>query len=1240
MKEYLYDVFLSFTGADRELKDALRVCLEASGMRCYDSDLYCKGQFRADFCEALDRSRVYLMILSDNLRNDPTVTGHGTFTEVRREGGLACQLEAAGELNIVILCMSEFFRFAETFHDYRDTVGWHFYSLTRGFSEIFGQVEADGSLSRATLDSVCERCRDFVERRRAGSPIPSEAPRLEIAEERLPERESFCGREGEIEAVLSAFRDGKRAVVLSGLGGIGKTTLATEIARRASAEGYLRCPQIVHIREMADGGGGLATLLGSVSYARQVYDSMATLCERDRYERKLRALSSLPENVLLVVDNYNDLREDTLSEMLSRLSCRLLLTTRARLLPREGVAILPIEPLPGDEAYRMFCEAAGGEVARGDFDTLYRFTGGHTITLCIMARIMAAHGMTAATLLSHLDGLDSFDARVDFRHNEHGDSDTVLGHLRKLFDLSGLDGECCRILRSLSILGDGRILLSDLERVLSLSSRNAVLELSKNGWITLLRHGEEGETVYLHPILSRLSAELLTPREDTVSEMIAYLADTVRAARTSMTYTDAARLADSLYYACYVLAGNSHTLPRELFVLFGDVNHLLGDAEETVGRMRLLSGRLSDRREAAEVVAYGDMLLLEQHPMHLEIIESYMRALEENAENYKWLLRALSVTLSHIVGVPHLRPFYLGALRVALRAAMERQDDLAVTDLAKYALATGEDSVPFAAMLRRYLRRRGRDVKKSPLLITLSIQLTSRRMYGYRGDEGEKARETIVGIADGNYKKVVRRIALHPVAALSGGIAYHRIRRLSDGSATTRVLKATYAIAEELLAEGRADPLPLIEAMVELHGERLAHHLTLASAAEEVRGAVSFFQSLPSALVKQEVTRLAAGVDEENVSVASVSSLQVAALLNEAIGDREALTQSRKLLSVVRRLRPDGHNDVNDALLGHAALCDGFGEYEEAYTCRMEVYRRLSEDAPGSQRQTEVASRLLHYPALSREPSELIFEVRDTALAGAEVDSASYYEALCSYFRRLSERYQREPSKENEALLDAAEASLSDAGGKVRTIGMLAQQTVLYALQDAAYRVRYEARAERLLGMIEPYKKSKHARIRAIAALLAADVERMLAYERCLPCDALRAAADRVIDTALKKKLGWASADAAAQSFFLRFLREGNLLLYEALSEPGARIRAMAAYDCFVTRFLERVRQAGGELTDEELGTRQRAELLRTLTSYTRSTPAPQGRCLRSLKTAESYYAYFLSCALTATEDAVKESTV
>ena len=87
MKEYLYDVYMSFTGADRELKNdiAKRLVDETGFKNVYDSDAYCKGQFRQDYMEALTKSKVFLMILSDNLRNDPAVTQTGTLSEVRKE---------------------------------------------------------------------------------------------------------------------------------------------------------------------------------------------------------------------------------------------------------------------------------------------------------------------------------------------------------------------------------------------------------------------------------------------------------------------------------------------------------------------------------------------------------------------------------------------------------------------------------------------------------------------------------------------------------------------------------------------------------------------------------------------------------------------------------------------------------------------------------------------------------------------------------------------------------------------------------------------------------------------------------------------------------------------------------------------------------------------------------------------------------------------------------------------------
>ena len=728
MKSYEKDVFLSFTGADREWKNAIKKKIDAAGLSYYDSDEDCTGQFRPDFTKALDRSRVYLMILTDNLHNDPNITKHGTFTEVRREGNLAAQLEAAGELNIVILVLSEFFRFDTTFHDYHDTVGWHFYSLTRGFTEIFGEVNGDGTLSEKTLSEVASRCRYLVDQREAGTPVPSQAPRIDIAAEGLPERGVFHGRERELSATIDAFCHGARAVILSGIGGIGKTTLATEIARECEARGYLRCPQIVHIADSDEHRDPLSALLSSVDYEARVYDSLSTLCESDRKKRKLAALTSLPETVLLVIDNINDLTADLVRTLIAKLSCRILFTTRAQVAEVQGAVNIAIDSLGEEEAYGMFREVLGAPLPAADFARLYRFVGGHTITLCIMARLMAEHAMTVDALLEGMEGLSSFSARVGFTHNEYGDSDTVLGHLSRLFDMAGFGEGERRILRAMALLGSDAIRLPDLLRVLSLPNRNEITPLLRGEWMEYRRQetgGEVQEEVSLHPILSRLAADLLRPDSENAREMVAYLEAEADAVRESLTYADAARIADRLYYACAVIAASEGRLPEGLFSRFSDIGHLVASAEDTAEKMRKLGGRLPEGQERSKVIAFGDMVTLEQFPTRTDILARYVERIAESAEDYRFVLRALSVTVPHLFGafgdVREGREVLCRAIRAAVAAAMRRKDDFALADLAVYSVFAHDNVREGLRAFFPYLRSRRREAGKSSALPTTMI---------------------------------------------------------------------------------------------------------------------------------------------------------------------------------------------------------------------------------------------------------------------------------------------------------------------------------------------------------------------------------------------------------------------------------------------------------------------------------------------------------------------------------------
>ena len=157
-----------------------------------------------------------------------------------------------------------------------------------------------------------------------------------------------------------------------------------------------------------------------------------------------------------------------------------------------------------------------------------------------------------------------------------------------------------------------------------------------------------------------------------------------------------------------------------------------------------------------------------------------------------------------------------------------------------------------------------------------------------------------------------------------------RAKKLPTVDPMFPVWQAQLGLVDRMIADGVLDAPLLIEAAVNLHQLRMENGLTLSSATNAVLAVISMINALPESFVQKGVGQLVEGVDMENISIRSLSSLQVAALINRNYGNREALEQSRQVLSVVRRLRPEGHADVLDALIDYGQVCSSFGENDEA----------------------------------------------------------------------------------------------------------------------------------------------------------------------------------------------------------------------------------------------------------------------------------------------------------------------
>jgi predicted ATPase/DNA-binding SARP family transcriptional activator len=197
----------------------------------------------------------------------------------------------------------------------------------------------------------CQRSRGVRRRRgRQASPARPDKPErnappalsvaVEPAESALPTPATpLLGREQELEELLRALRQpDTRCLTLLGLGGMGKTRLALEVARCWTPHDAV-----------------CWTLLASLTHAEQLPEAallaMGVVPEGEPLPQLLRCLRQRGE-VLLVLDNLEHLLPDA-ARLIARLlqdapDCRLLVTSRAPV-GVDGETLVALAPLPCDD---------------------------------------------------------------------------------------------------------------------------------------------------------------------------------------------------------------------------------------------------------------------------------------------------------------------------------------------------------------------------------------------------------------------------------------------------------------------------------------------------------------------------------------------------------------------------------------------------------------------------------------------------------------------------------------------------------------------------------------------------------------------------------------------------------------------------------------------------------------------------------------------------------------------------
>lgn len=245
----------------------------------------------------------------------------------------------------------------------------------------------------------------------------------------MPE-ERFVGRLETLERAKRILYVRGRLLV-SGMGGIGKTELVRQLLSRLQQEGLYRSVAFVQYRDSL-----------TESLRKAFGDDYAASMEI--YRTRLRG-----ERTLLLIDDMNrSPHDDPALGQLTTLGCDVIVTSRLSGLT--GFETLKLEPLKPKEAWRVFEDSCGFPQQRRECDDrrLYACLMGHPLALIMMGRVCRTRYWNADTLYKQLetDGFSGLSYVMDATRQ------SVEAELKERFDISKLPKTAGMLLRLLAVL--------------------------------------------------------------------------------------------------------------------------------------------------------------------------------------------------------------------------------------------------------------------------------------------------------------------------------------------------------------------------------------------------------------------------------------------------------------------------------------------------------------------------------------------------------------------------------------------------------------------------------------------------------------------------------------------------------------------------------------------------------------------------------------------------------------------
>ena len=332
----------------------------------------------------------------------------------------------------------------------------------------------------------------------------------------------FVGRVSELKEISDRFAQGDKLVVLTGLGGMGKTELAVQYGRKHNEEHkdkyndrdfvYFSRFDSSFTKTLANMAVGIRPAL-SDEELRQPEEVLCAMV--------LDILGKAVDDDLLIIDNADsdtgslaDLQKDAGYQALMRLPMKILLTTRSEV-PRA----VKIKAMDEDPLFKIF-KNHGADVNDAEKRSLIEAVKGHTLTIDLIARTLADNWVPVSTedMLNAIGNstLSEEDfPEVGADYNQDPEQMHIYQRLRSVFQVANIPETEKSILRCATLLPETGLDVRYFRAAMTEEMRKAFPNLGKRGWLTA-----ENGLLTIHPVIRLVCRTELTPTDEKCGDFL------------------------------------------------------------------------------------------------------------------------------------------------------------------------------------------------------------------------------------------------------------------------------------------------------------------------------------------------------------------------------------------------------------------------------------------------------------------------------------------------------------------------------------------------------------------------------------------------------------------------------------------------------------------------------------------------------------------------------------------------